>query len=249
VKATTCGEAVMKLLSAYEVDTVFGMAGTDDRRAVIAASHSKGSATCQCRNEQGASLVADGYARATGKPGVCTIIAGPGVTNASTGIAQAYCDSQTDARAIRSVRHTEPRERLGAIHELPTRRSSGTRRGRLEEARAPSLPIARSGATASSFTSSTPQATSRPGTERAVASFGNLKLRRSGALRAADHAAVRADDVAGGLRACLRCKLRASPVFEMRDRQEQRSRLKQCAEVERRADAPVTFGQVRHRRQ
>ena len=38
--------------------------------------------------------MADGYARATGKPGVCTIIAGPGVTNAATGIAQAYCDSQ-----------------------------------------------------------------------------------------------------------------------------------------------------------
>src|SRR5436305_6215370 len=48
----------------------------------------------QCRNQQGASFMADGYARATGKPGVCTIIGGPGVTNAATGIAQAYCDSQ-----------------------------------------------------------------------------------------------------------------------------------------------------------
>ena len=52
----------------------------------------------QCRNEQGASLMADGYTRATGKPGVCTIIAGPGVTNAATGIAQAYCDSLIEVR-------------------------------------------------------------------------------------------------------------------------------------------------------
>src|ERR1700752_921766 len=89
----TCGEAVMRLLAAYGVDTVFGMAGTMtlDLYRGIARS---GIRHVQCRNEQGASLMADGYARATGKPGVCTIIGGPGVTNAATGIAQAYCDSQ-----------------------------------------------------------------------------------------------------------------------------------------------------------
>lgn len=89
----TCGEAVMKLLAAYEVDTVFGMAGTmtiELYRGIASAKIRH----VQCRNEQGASLMADGYARSTGKPGVCTIIAGPGVTNAATGIAQAYCDSQ-----------------------------------------------------------------------------------------------------------------------------------------------------------
>ena len=45
------------------------------------------------RNEQGASFMADGYARVTGKPGVCTLITGPGVTNATTGIGQAFADS------------------------------------------------------------------------------------------------------------------------------------------------------------
>ena len=45
------------------------------------------------RNEQGASFMADGYARVTGEPGVCTLITGPGVTNAATGIGQAYADS------------------------------------------------------------------------------------------------------------------------------------------------------------
>jgi 5-guanidino-2-oxopentanoate decarboxylase len=72
----------------------------------------------QCRNEQGASLMADGYARATGKPGVCTIIAGPGVTNAATGIAQAYSDSQPMlvlSGACATLTHGKG---WGAIHEL-----------------------------------------------------------------------------------------------------------------------------------
>jgi len=83
----------MKLLAAYEVDTVFGMAGTMTLELYRGIARA-GIRHVQCRNEQGASLMADGYARATGKPGVCTVIGGPGITNASTGIAQAYSDSQ-----------------------------------------------------------------------------------------------------------------------------------------------------------
>ena len=45
------------------------------------------------RHEQGASHAADGYARATGKCGVCLVTSGPGATNAVTGIATAYLDS------------------------------------------------------------------------------------------------------------------------------------------------------------
>jgi 5-guanidino-2-oxopentanoate decarboxylase len=117
VKAMTCGDAVMKLLSAYEVDTVFGMAGTMtvDLYRGIALS---GIRHVQCRNEQGASLMADGYARATGKPGVCTIIAGPGVTNAATGIAQAYCDSQPLLVLSGACATRTQGKGWGAIHEL-----------------------------------------------------------------------------------------------------------------------------------
>jgi 5-guanidino-2-oxopentanoate decarboxylase len=113
----TCGEAVMKLLSAYGVDTVFGMAGTmtvELYRGIALA----GIRHVQCRNEQGASLMADGYARATGKPGVCTIIAGPGVTNAATGIAQAYCDSQPMLVLSGACATRTQGKGWGAIHEL-----------------------------------------------------------------------------------------------------------------------------------
>jgi 5-guanidino-2-oxopentanoate decarboxylase len=112
-----CGEAVMQLLAEYEVDTVFGMAGTmtvELYRGVARA----GIRHVQCRNEQGASLMADGYARATGKPGVCTIIAGPGVTNAATGIAQAYCDSQPMLVLCGAAATRSHGKGWGAIHEL-----------------------------------------------------------------------------------------------------------------------------------
>ena len=112
-----CGEAVMKLLSAYEVDTVFGMAGTmtlELYRGIALA----GIRHVQCRNEQGASLMADGYARATGRPGVCTVIAGPGVTNAATGIAQAYCDSQPMLVLSGACATRTQGKGWGAIHEL-----------------------------------------------------------------------------------------------------------------------------------
>ncbi len=107
----------MKLLSAYEVDTVFGMAGTmtlELYRGIALA----GIRHVQCRNEQGASLMADGYSRATGKPGVCTIIAGPGVTNAATGIAQAYCDSQPMLVLSGACAAPTQGKGWGAIHEL-----------------------------------------------------------------------------------------------------------------------------------
>jgi len=107
----------MKLLAAYEVDTVFGMAGTMTLELYRGIALT-GIRHVQCRNEQGASLMADGYARATGKPGVCTIIGGPGVTNAATGIAQAYSDSQPMLVLSGASPAPTQGKGWGAIHEL-----------------------------------------------------------------------------------------------------------------------------------
>ena len=117
MKSRTCGEAVMQLLAAYGVDTVFGMAGTMTLELYRGIAGT-GIRHVQCRNEQGASLMADGYARATGKPGVCTIIGGPGVTNAATGIAQAYSDSQPMLVLSGASPATSQGKGWGAIHEL-----------------------------------------------------------------------------------------------------------------------------------
>src|SRR5215469_6127080 len=117
MKAMTCGEAVMQLLAAYGVDTVFGMPGTMTLEIYRGIARS-GIRHVQCRNEQGASFMADGYARATGNPGVCTIIGGPGVTNAATGIAQAYSDSQPMLVISGASPAPTHGKGWGAIHEL-----------------------------------------------------------------------------------------------------------------------------------
>lgn len=88
----TCGEATIRLLERYGVDTVFGIPGV--HTLDFCRGLDKGGVRhIQARNEQGAGFMADGYARVTGKPGVALVISGPGVTNAATAIAQAYADS------------------------------------------------------------------------------------------------------------------------------------------------------------
>jgi len=83
---------LMKILQEEKVDTIFGFPGgavidiydeleKTDIRHVLA------------RHEQGAVHAADGYARASGKVGVCLVTSGPGATNTVTGIASAYLDS------------------------------------------------------------------------------------------------------------------------------------------------------------
>ena len=98
--AITCGEATIRLLARYGVDTVFGIPGVhtlDFCRGLENADgkgDGEGAVThVQTRNEQGAGFMAEGYARATGKPGVALVISGPGVTNAATALGQCYADS------------------------------------------------------------------------------------------------------------------------------------------------------------
>ena len=88
----SCGEALMHLLEAYGVTIVFGIPGEHTLELYHGIEKSNVRAVTP-RNEQGASFMADGYARVSGNPGVCTLISGPGVTNAATGIGQAYADS------------------------------------------------------------------------------------------------------------------------------------------------------------
>lgn len=89
---TTVGEALVHLLESYNVDTVFGIPGvhTIELYRGLAASKIR---HITPRHEQGAGFMADGYARATGKPGVAFVITGPGITNTITAMGQARADS------------------------------------------------------------------------------------------------------------------------------------------------------------
>ncbi len=88
----TCAQATMALLEAYGADTVFGIPGVHTLEFYRGLS-ATGLRHIQPRHEQGAGFMADGYARVSGRPAVCLLITGPGLTNAATAIGQAYSDS------------------------------------------------------------------------------------------------------------------------------------------------------------
>ncbi|MBV4478995.1 5-guanidino-2-oxopentanoate decarboxylase [Pseudomonas khavaziana] len=115
----TCGEVLVNLLESYGVDQVFGIPGvhTVELYRGLARSSIR---HITPRHEQGAGFMADGYARTSGKPGVCFIITGPGMTNITTAMGQAYADS-IPMLVISSV---QARSQLGGgrgkLHELPS---------------------------------------------------------------------------------------------------------------------------------
>ncbi len=87
-----CGEAIIELLEDYGVDTVFGIPGVHTQEFYRGLSKNRIQHVLT-RHEQGAGFMACGYARASGRPGVCVLITGPGVTNAATALGQGYADS------------------------------------------------------------------------------------------------------------------------------------------------------------
>ena len=90
----TGAEIVVECLKEQGVDTVFGYPGGTILNVYDALyQHSDEIKHILTSHEQGASHAADGYARATGKVGVCLATSGPGATNLVTGIATAYMDS------------------------------------------------------------------------------------------------------------------------------------------------------------
>ena len=119
---TTVGEALIHLLESYDVDTVFGIPGvhTIELYRGLAASKIR---HITPRHEQGAGFMADGYARATGKPGVAIVITGPGVTNTITAMGQARADS-IPMLVISGVNQRESLGKgMGFLHELPNQRA------------------------------------------------------------------------------------------------------------------------------
>lgn len=90
----TGAEIVVECLKEQGVDTVFGYPGGTILNVYDALyKHSDEIKHILTSHEQGAAHAADGYARATGKVGVCLATSGPGATNLVTGIATAYMDS------------------------------------------------------------------------------------------------------------------------------------------------------------
>jgi thiamine pyrophosphate-dependent acetolactate synthase large subunit-like protein len=89
----TGAQAVIATLRQFQVDTIFGIPGVHTLPLYDAMRQEPGLRHVLARHEQGAGFMADGYARISGRPGVVCTITGPGVTNVSTPLADAYADS------------------------------------------------------------------------------------------------------------------------------------------------------------
>ena len=88
----TGAEAVIEALKREYVSVVFGIPGGSNL-PIYDELYDSGIRSILCRHEQSAAHMADGYARASGRVGVCMATSGPGATNLVTGIATAYMDS------------------------------------------------------------------------------------------------------------------------------------------------------------
>jgi acetolactate synthase-1/2/3 large subunit len=116
----TVGEGIVEALLAHGVDTVFGIPGAhmyDFNDALARAGDKIRFVTA--RHEQGAAWMAYGYAMATGRPGVFTVVPGPGVLNAGAALCTAY-GSNAPVLCITGniMSHLIGRGR-GQLHELP----------------------------------------------------------------------------------------------------------------------------------
>src|SRR5437016_6723189 len=86
-------EILVACLEREGVDTIFAYPGGASMEIHQALTRSKKIRTVLPRHEQGGAFAAEGYARATGRAGVCMATSGPGATNLVTGIADAFMDS------------------------------------------------------------------------------------------------------------------------------------------------------------
>ena len=112
------GRLLVEALRSEGVDTLFGMIGSHVTE-VYDALPASGIRTIDVRHEQAAAYMADGYARATGRPGVAVVTAGPGALNTLTGVGTAFADSSP----ILVIAGQVPSDVLGlgkgAFHECP----------------------------------------------------------------------------------------------------------------------------------
>ena len=112
------GEALVKSLVREGVEVVFGIGGIHISGIIVALRDEPSIRLITNRHEQGAACMADGYARASGKPGVILVVPGVGVFNAGAGLYTAYARSSPVLAIAGQVPRAAIGKNLGAIHEV-----------------------------------------------------------------------------------------------------------------------------------
>jgi thiamine pyrophosphate-dependent acetolactate synthase large subunit-like protein len=105
-------------LARWGVRHLFGMPGSHSTAIYDAISRAGSMSTTLIRNEQAGAFAADGYARVTGLPGVVCTTAGPGATNALTGIAECWADSVPVLLLAGQVNSDALDRECGNYHEI-----------------------------------------------------------------------------------------------------------------------------------
>lgn len=120
VHTLTGGEALVSSLVAHGVDTVFALPGIQLDGLFAALYDAQDSLrVLHTRHEQAVAYMADGYARVSGKEGVCVVVPGPGVLNAAAGLATAYACNSPVLCIAGQVRSDLIDAGRGALHEIP----------------------------------------------------------------------------------------------------------------------------------
>jgi acetolactate synthase-1/2/3 large subunit len=115
----TGGEWVVAALAAEGVRHVFGIPGIHNLAVYDALLRQAAVRHVLARHEQGAGFMADGYARASGRPGVVLATTGPGATNVLTPLVEAHAGSQPVILLASDIPLALLGQGLGALHEVP----------------------------------------------------------------------------------------------------------------------------------
>jgi len=115
----TGGEWVVEVLRAEGVRHVFGLPGVHNLAIYDALIRQHDIAHILSRHEQGSGFMADGYARASGRPGVVVVTTGPGATNVLTPLVESFAGSQPILVLMSDIPAALIGKGLGALHEVP----------------------------------------------------------------------------------------------------------------------------------
>jgi acetolactate synthase-1/2/3 large subunit len=116
----TGGQALVQSLKKHGVDTMFVLPGVQLDNTFDALYDEKDAITLyHTRHEQATSYMADGYARTTGKPGVCLVVPGPGLLNAMAGLSTAYACSAPVLAISGQINSDLIGKGRGMLHEIP----------------------------------------------------------------------------------------------------------------------------------
>ncbi|MEX0306757.1 MAG: thiamine pyrophosphate-binding protein [Ruegeria sp.] len=115
------GAQISHMLKDRGVDVIFGIPGVHNQE-MYRGIEEAGITHVLARHEQGAGFMADGYARATGKPGVAYVITGPGLCNIMTPMGQAYSDSVP--MLVLSSCLDDTQGQRGQLHQMKDQRAA-----------------------------------------------------------------------------------------------------------------------------